>query len=217
MRNTLPENGRKPAEVLEELKGFGAEDPDYKHSRVWSLVYYLDDNLKKFLAEAYQSYASANGLNPLAFKSLKKLESDIISITAGLLHGPETACGVVTSGGTESCLLAAKTYRDMARALRHVTEPEMIIPATAHVAWFKGAEYFGLNIKLVPLTADLRTDASKLENMITANTAMILGSAPEYPHGTIDPIEQMAAIAQRHGAPMHVDACVGGFIPRLWR
>ena len=83
MRNTLPENGRKPAEVLEELKGFGAEDPDYRHSRVWSLVYYLDDNLEKFLAEAYQSYASANGLNPLAFKSLKKLESDIISITAG--------------------------------------------------------------------------------------------------------------------------------------
>ena len=212
MRNTLPENGRKPAEVLDELKGFGAEDPDYRHSRVWSLVYYLDDNLEKFLAEAYQSYASANGLNPLAFKSLKKLESDIISITAGLLHGPETACGVVTSGGTESCLLAAKTYRDMARVLRHITEPEMIIPATAHVAWFKAAEYFGLKIKLLPLTADLRTDASQLENMITANTAMILGSAPEYPHGTIDPIEQMAAIALRHGVPMHVDACVGGFI-----
>lgn len=88
----------------------------------------------------------------------------------------------------------------------------LIIPATAHVAWFKAAEYFELNIKLVPLTANLRTDASKLENMITANTAMILGSAPEYPHGTIDPIEQMAAIAQRHGVPMHVDACVGGFI-----
>ena len=212
MRKTLPESGRRPAEILDELKRFGAEDPDYRHSRVWSLVYYLDEDLEKFLGSAYQSYASANGLNPLAFKSLKKLEEDIIAITADLLHGPASACGVVTSGGTESCLLAAKTYRDMARAVRHVVEPEVIIPATAHVAWFKAAEYFGFKVKLLPLSSDLRADVSQLEGMITANTAMILGSAPDYPHGAIDPIEEMAAIAERRGIPMHVDACVGGFI-----
>lgn len=212
MHKSLPEVGRKPDEILAELRSFGVEDPDYEHSRVWSLVYYLDKEHEDFLGKAYQTYSSANGLNPLAFKSLKKMEDDIVSFTAGLLHAPDTACGVVTSGGTESCLLAAKTYRDRARALHGVSEPEMIIPATAHVAWEKGAEYFGLKIRTLPLTADLRTDASQLEGMINANTAMILGSAPEYPHGTIDPIPFMAEIAERRGIPMHVDACVGGFI-----
>jgi len=212
MHKPLPESGRDPEDILAELRSFGAQDPDYKHSRVWSLVYYLDQAHEDFLGKAYQTYASANGLNPLAFKSLKKLEDDIISFTAGLLHAPDTACGVVTSGGTESCLLAVKTYRDRAKALRGVSAPEMIIPTTAHVAWEKGAEYFGLKIRWLPLTDDLRTDASQLEGLINDDTAMILGSAPEYPHGTIDPIPFMAEIAARRGVPMHVDACVGGFI-----
>jgi len=212
MHKSLPETGRNPEDILAELRSFGAEDPDYRNSRVWSLVYYLDADHEAFLAEAYKTFSSANGLNPLAFKSLKKLEDEIISFTAGLLHAPDGACGVVTSGGTESCLLAAKTYRDRARAQRGVSEPEMILPETAHVAWEKGAEYFGLKIRWLPLTEELRTDASRLEGLINENTAMIVGSAPEYPHGTIDPIAVMAEIAERRGVPLHVDACVGGFI-----
>ena len=152
MHKSLPETGCNPEDILAELRSFGAEDPDYRNSRVWSLVYYLDADHEAFLAEAYNTFSSANGLNPLAFKSLKRLEDEIISFTAGLLHAPDGACGVVTSGGTESCLLAAKTYRDLARAQRGVSEPEMILPETAHVAWEKGAEYFGLKIRWLPLT-----------------------------------------------------------------
>ena len=92
-----------------------------------------------FLGQAYQAYSSANGLNPSAFKSLKRFETEIIAATAELLHGGPETCGVVTSGGTESCLLAVKTYRDLARAKRGVRKPEMVVPATAHVAWFKAA------------------------------------------------------------------------------
>ena len=211
-RQTLPAQGRPSAEVLDELRGFGLDDPDYKAGRVWSLVYYLDEELEAFLGQAYQAYSSANGLNPTAFKSLKRLESEIVATVASLFHGPETTCGVVTSGGTESCLLAAKTYRDMARAQRGVTRPEMILPTTAHVAWFKASEYFGIKVRLLPLDDQLHTDVSTLEPLINRRTVMILGSAPEYPHGTIDPIEAMGAIARKHGIPLHVDACVGGFI-----
>jgi sphinganine-1-phosphate aldolase len=211
-RQTLPVNGRPSAEVLAELRGFGREDPDYRSGRVWSLVYYLDEDLDAFLGQAYQAYSSANGLNPTAFKSLKHLESEIIATVASLFHGPGTTCGVLTSGGTESCLLAVKTYRDMARAQRGVTRPEMILPTTAHVAWFKASEYFGVKVRLLPLDDKLHADVAKLEPLINRHTVMILGSAPEYPHGTIDPIEAMGAIAQKHGIPLHVDACVGGFI-----
>ncbi|RYF17747.1 MAG: aspartate aminotransferase family protein [Comamonadaceae bacterium] len=212
MSHFLPQHGRPRDEVLADLQRFAADDPDYKSGRLWSLVYWLDEAHDDFLGEAYQSFSSANGLNPTAFKSLKRLETEIISAVAGLLHGPEETCGVVTSGGTESCLLAVKTYRDMARARRGVKHPEMVLPVTAHVAWFKAAEYFNVRVRLLPLDGQLRADVRKLPRLINRNTVMILGSSPEYPHGTIDPIEAMGEIAQARGVPLHVDACVGGFI-----
>jgi len=208
----LPETGRNPREILAQLGDYGADDPAYRDGRLWSLVYHLNDDLDAFLGQAYQAFASANGLNPTAFKSLKRFENDIIAITAALLHGTPEVCGVVTSGGTESCLLAVKTYRDMARATRGVRKPEMVIAPTAHVAWFKASEYFDVRIRLLPLDAQLHADASRLDGLINRNTVMVLGSAPEYPHGSIDPIAAMGAIAQRRAVPLHVDACVGGFI-----
>ncbi len=207
----LPVEGRATADVLAELKAFGADDPLYKEGRLWSLVYYLDEEYSRFQADAYQAFASANGLNPTAFKSLKRFENDIIAGVAEMFHGTPEVCGVVTSGGTESCLLAVKTYRDLARA-RGVTKPEMVLPVTAHVAWFKASEYFGVKVRLLPLDQNLRADVKKLPRLCNRNTVMILGSAPEYPHGTIDPIEAFSAIALKRKIPLHVDACVGGFI-----
>lgn len=208
----LPEHGRGDEQILAELMRYAEGDPDYRGARLWSLVYYLDEPYAQFMGRAYQAFSSANGLNPGAFKSLKRFESEIIEIVASLLHGDGEVCGVVTSGGTESCLLAVKTYRDMARQQRGVKRPEMILPTTAHVAWFKAAEYFDVAVRSLPLDAKLHADVARLESLINKRTVMILGSAPEYPHGSIDPIEAMAAIAQRRGVPLHVDACVGGFI-----
>jgi sphinganine-1-phosphate aldolase len=212
MSSTLPAQGREPQAILDELAQYGVHDPAYKDGRLWSLVYYLDDDYSAFLGQAYQAYSSANGLNPTAFKSLKRFETEIIASTAELLHGPPEVCGVVTSGGTESCLMAVKTYRDMARAQRGVRRPEMVLPVTAHVAWFKAAEYFDVKVRLLPLDAQLHADVAQLEGLINRHTVMVLGSAPEYPHGSIDPIAAMGAVTQRHKIPLHVDACVGGFI-----
>ena len=106
----------------------------------------------------------------------------MISATADILNGTDEVCGVVTSGGTESCLMAVKTYRDMARDKRGVRKPEMIIPSTAHVAWFKASEYFNVKIRLVPLKEDFTPDLKKLRKMINRNTVMILASAPLLKH-----------------------------------
>ena len=151
-RTALPDRGRPPDEVLADLGRFGADDPDYRHGRTWSLVYYLDESLARFLAQAYETCSSANGLNPMAFRSLKRLETDVVSATARLLNGPPETCGVMTSGGTESCLLAVKTYRDLARKQRRVRRPEMILPVTAHVAWFKASEYFDVAVRDVGMS-----------------------------------------------------------------
>ena len=108
--------------------------------------------------------------------------------------------------------MAVKTYRDMATDQRRVKKPEMIMPTTAHVAWFKASEYFGVKTRLVPLKEDFTPDLKKLRRMINRNTIMILAGAPEYPHGMIDPVQAMGEIAQVRSIPLHVDACVGGFI-----
>lgn len=211
MHEYAPVKGRPFDEILEELNSFGSNDPDYKNAKTWSLVYYLNEDYTKFLQEAYGKYFSANGLNPTAFKSLKRLEKEILKFTAQLFHVDDNACGVVTSCGTESCMLAVKTYRDLGRS-KGIRKPEMIIPETAHVAWDKGAEYFGVKVRRAPLADDWRVDVKAVEKMINKNTVMLLGAAPEYPHGIIDPIEDLSKLAVAHNIPLHVDACVGGYI-----
>ena len=208
----LNQSGRATEEIIEELRGMRSLDPDYKDGKLWSLVYYLGEDYTSFLNEAYHLFFSANGLNPGAFKSLKQLEKKIISIVAGILHGDDQVCGVVTSGGTESCLLAVKTYRDFARAEKGIRKPEMVVPDTAHVAWLKGAEYFGIKLHRVPALPGGGADVQAMKRKVNRNTIMLLGSAPEYPHGMIDPIAELGELAEKKSIPLHVDACVGGFL-----
>ncbi|MCG8636757.1 MAG: aspartate aminotransferase family protein [Desulfobacterales bacterium] len=208
----LPEQGRDFEAVLDELKTFGENDPDYKTARTWSLVYYLGEEHAEFLNRAGAMYASANGLNPMAFKSLKRFETEVIRMTADILSGDDDACGILTSGGTESCLLAVKTYRDMARKKRRVRYPEMILPSSAHVAWEKGAQYFGVKPVRIPVDEGFRADVEKVRKAVNKNTVMILGSAPGYPHGVVDPISELGEIALEKNIPLHVDACVGGYL-----
>ena len=208
----LPETGRTDAAIFADLDAFEVGDPAYKEGRLWSLVYHLNDTHETFLGRAYQMFASANGLNPGAFQSLKRMETEVIAMLADLLNGPADTCGVMTAGGTESCLLAGKTYRDMARKKRRVKRPNMVLPASAHVAWFKGAEYFGVEARVLPLDADLKPDLEKLKKRIDGNTILVVASAPNYPHGIIDPVAEMAGLIARRRIPLHVDACIGGMI-----
>jgi len=211
MIHGLPETGRPHDQILADLKAFGGQDPRYREARTWSLVYYLDEDYENFLKEAYGTYFSANGLNPMAFKSLKHLEREVLHTTSDLLHGDDQVCGVMTSGGTESCLLAVKTYRD--RGVAHgIRAPEMVIPESGHVAWEKGGEYFGVKSRHAALTKDMHVDLASVRSLVNRNTVMILGSAPDYPHGMIDPIEDLGRLAQEKGIPLHVDACVGGYL-----
>jgi glutamate/tyrosine decarboxylase-like PLP-dependent enzyme len=151
-------------------------------------------------------------LNPAAFPSLRKFETEIVAMAASLL-GDENAVGTVTSGGTESLLMAVKTARDWARKNRpEIKGPEMILPITAHPAFEKAAEYFGVKPVHIPVRADYRADVDAARSAITANTILMVGSAPAYPHGVVDPIRELAAIAREHGLLFHTDACVGGFM-----
>jgi len=208
----LPEHGIDAESVLKCMESYAADDADYRNGRTWSLVYYLGQEHSDFLKKAYEMFFSENGLNPMAFKSLKRFEKEVVHMASGFLNGDSEVCGCMTSGGTESCLLAVKTYRDMARAVKGIKQPEMIVPESVHVAFEKAAEYFGVKAVHAPLGKDWRVDVKAVRKLINSRTALIVASAPCYPFGVVDPVSELASIAARRNIPLHVDSCLGGFM-----
>jgi len=164
----------------------------------------------KFVNEIFSICSLTNPLHADIFPTIRKIEADVISMTCSLLNGGvKTVCGAMTSGGTESILMAVKSYRD---ARSDITNPEMIIPITAHCAFDKAAHYFKVKVIHAPITKDFTVDVNFMKNAINKNTIMLVGSAPNFPHGIIDPIEDIAKLAKSKGIGMHVDACLGGFL-----
>jgi glutamate/tyrosine decarboxylase-like PLP-dependent enzyme len=193
------------------MREMRTEDARWQEGRTWSLVYNAGEDLRRLAAEAYTEFMSENGLSPLAFPSLRRFEAEVLSIAAELFHG-DTAAGTMTSGGTESILMAVKTARDFARAERGISEPEMVLPATVHPAFQKAAHYFGVKALNIPVGPDFRADVNAMRAAIGPRTVLVVGSAPAYPHGVMDPLSELAALAQEKGVLFHVDACLGGFL-----
>lgn len=208
---SLPVQGRSIEAVLTDIQGFKAHDADSAGNRLWSLVYYHSPEVQELAQRAYALYISENALNPLAFPSLRRMESEVVGMVKEVLHCP--GAGTMTSGGTESIFLALKTARDFARAMRpHLAQPEVVAPISAHPAFDKAAHYLGLKLIHTPLTSEGSVDLSAMEAAISERTILLVGSAPSYPHGVMDPIPAIAALAQKYGILCHVDACIGGWI-----
>jgi glutamate/tyrosine decarboxylase-like PLP-dependent enzyme len=208
----IPEKGLSKEEILNTLQAFKSRDMDWKAGRVWCYVYNPGEDPAEVTREAYLSFLSENGLDPSVFPSMLKLETDVVRMVINLLHGDATAVGHLTTGGTESIMLAVKTARDKARAEKpHIKEPEMILPKTAHAAFHKAAHY--LSVKPVVVDIDPNTfkvSAEAMRAAITKNTILLVASAPSYSQGVIDPIAEIGKIAQENDLLFHVDGCVGG-------
>jgi len=211
----IPAHGRAPDDIVQELAARATGDTDWRGGHVFSLVYHANEAHEELMHRAHALYASTNLLNPMAFKSLKQMESELVEMTGRLFHCAG-AVGTVTSGGTESILCAVAAYRDRARRERPwIRRPELVVPMTIHPAFDKAAHYFGVRLIKVPVSGDLRADVRAMERAIGRRTIGLVGSAPQYPHGVVDPIGGpggLGELAQRKRLPLHVDACVGGFL-----
>lgn len=178
-----------------------------------TLAYVYDSGLAgvdEVAMRAMKSYAATNGLDPTAFPSLRRMENDLVGWAANLLNGPPGTVGTVTSGGTESILLAVQAARD---AHPDVVTPRIVLPATAHAAFHKAAHYFRVEPVLVAVDpATLRADPDAMADAIDEATVLVVASAPSYAHGVIDPIPEVAAAAADRGVRCHVDACIGGWV-----
>jgi glutamate/tyrosine decarboxylase-like PLP-dependent enzyme len=207
----LPTKGSSHDDVMSQLDRALSGDANWRAGRIFSLVYFAGEDVAQVIRDAYSAAIFTNGLGPMAFRSLKKMESEVIEMTADLVGLPE-AVGNITSGGTESILMALRTARDCARAEKGITEPEVILPVTAHPAFDKATQYLNMKRVPIPIGSDYRADLAAVTAAITPNTVLTVGSAPCYPFGVIDDIPKLAALASANGIPCHVDACLGGFL-----
>jgi sphinganine-1-phosphate aldolase len=210
---SLPTKGLDNQGIFDFLNDLKSDDADWAQGKTFGLSYRVSEDHDNLLARAHQLYQHENVVSPAAFPSTFILEQMLVGMMRDLLQGDKSVGGSVTSGGTESNMLAVKTYRDWARKVRpEIETPEIILPTTAHPSFLKAADYVGVDVRWVDVDANYKVDLSSLKKAINDNTILIIASAPNLFFGTCDPIAQMAALAEERGIGCHVDACLGGML-----
>jgi glutamate/tyrosine decarboxylase-like PLP-dependent enzyme len=193
------------------MRDMAQGDVKWRDGKTGMYVFNAGEDVERVKKAAYVMFSEENGLGPMAFPSLARMEREVIAGALALLHAPETAGGAMTSGGADSIVMAVKTARDFARANGLSAQGNIVTADSAHPAFHKAAMLMDLDIRRAP-TKNFLADPGAVEALCDADTIMIVGSAPCFPFGLIDPLEALGEIAQRRNLWLHVDACVGGFL-----
>jgi glutamate/tyrosine decarboxylase-like PLP-dependent enzyme len=203
-------------ETLEALETHRGADVAWRSGRAFSLVYSAGEEVTRLAEEAYRRFSGENALNMAAFPSLRRFQDDVVGQVARWCSAPEGAKGFMTSGGTESLVLAV-----LAARRRRERDPRagstrgrwnVVLPTSAHAAFSKGCDYFGIEERRVPVGRDWRADPVAIADACDESTILLVASAPQYPQGVVDPVAEIAAIAERWNVNCHVDACMGGVV-----
>lgn len=233
----IPEKAVPASVLIEKMKAMKQQEMAFENGKGFAYTYVSDaqmEDLATCLQAAYESFAEKSGasakhddllanawrlfmhtnaLNPTVYKSLRQFETEIVSMTAWLMHGDSKVAGSLTSGGTESIIMAVKTYRDRAKKLYpNIRRPNIIACITVHPAFEKAVHLLDMEIIHVPMRSDCRMDVTATKKAINRSTILLVGSAPQYCHGVVDPIEEISELALANNLPLHVDACFGGFM-----
>ncbi|KAH8993326.1 PLP-dependent transferase [Lactarius hatsudake] len=211
----LPKQGCTLGWILDAMDQMDREAPsqtDYRDGKLSGAVYHGGDDMDKVLVAAFQRYCVSNPLHPDVFPAVRKMEAEIVAMCLRMYNNP-TGAGATTSGGTESILMSVKTHRDWARAVKGISEPEMIVPASAHAAFDKAAAYFGIKLHSIPVDPETRqVNMKRVYRAINSNTIMVVGSAINFPDGCQDDITGLGKLAKSYNIGLHVDCCLGSFI-----
>lgn len=213
MLKNMPDIGTDWDSLRAEMIERGGNDAKWREGKTAVYVFNAGEDVAQVQKEAYALYMSENGLGPLAFPSLKQMEDEVVGMGLSLLHAPEHAAGNITSGGTDSINMAVKASRDYALATKGITgTPNIVAPYTAHPAFDKAAIMMNLELRRVPVAENLLADVAAMADACDDNTIMLVGSAPSFPYGLIDPISALGKLSEEKNLWLHVDACVGGYI-----
>ena len=210
-RVALPDRGIPWSEIKSNLDAISENDFDWRAGRLGVYVFDPGEDVRTVAKDAYGMFISENGLGPAAFPSLRRMEDEVVGFGLSLLNAPPAACGDMTSGGTESIVLAVKACRDFWRARGEAGRTEIVAAHSVHPAFNKAAEYLGLSVTRLPVANDFTADTDAMAAAVGDRTMMVVGSAPCFPFGVIDDIEALSALAVERDIWLHVDACVGGY------
>ena len=209
----IPANGTDWAALREQMLAMRVGDADWRGGRTPLHVYFAGESVLKVAREAYGMFMSENALAPAAFPSLKRMEDDVIRMALGLLGGGPRAAGNLTSGGTESIILAVRAATKwFEQAGRLTPRSHLLLPESAHPAYDKAAELMGLLVRRYPIDASYRASAELLSCYLDADPMLTVASVPSLPFGTVDPVLEIAEVARQHDIWLHIDACIGGFL-----
>jgi sphinganine-1-phosphate aldolase len=209
----LPPKGMSEKAVVQLADDYlKMNDSEWRNGGVSGCVYGADDSLTRLTTQIYERFAWTNPMHADVFPDVRKMEAEVVRMLCALFNGDENSCGTMSSGGTESIMLACKAYRDRAES-RGIRKPEILCPITAHAAFDKAAQFFKMKIVHAPVDAKTKkVNVKKMKSLITENTCMLVGSAPNFPNGAIDPIDELSKLAVKYNLPLHVDACLGGLL-----
>ena len=207
---TIPEKRCLNKDIYRKININKMLDENPADGKISGAVYHVNSDIHTIAKFANNKFLYSNPLHPDVYVSIRKMEAEIVSMCVNLYNGTSKSCGTTTSGGTESIILACKAYRDYYRE-KGITHPEIIVPESAHVAFDKAAHL--LDIKLVKVKLDnYKVNLYEMERNINKNTILLVGSTPSFPHGIMDPMLNIASIGLRCKIPVHMDACLGGFL-----
>ena len=215
MRKRFPETGRDQVAIMADLAAMKSGDADWERGRVPLFVFKATDAVDQIGRAAFNQFFVENALGgKRAFLSLGRMEREVVEMGLDLFHAPDGAQGFMTTGGTESIIMAVEAARNFARAERGDARHRgnLVLPETGHPAFDKAARLMDLEVRRVPVAADLRADPAAMERSIDGDTILLVGSAPCFPFGIVDPVAELSSLAQRRGLWLHVDACVGGYL-----
>lgn len=215
MRKTIPEQGTGWGELEPRLERFSADAIDWRRGRTPLYVFLATESAYEVGRKAFFKFFSENALGgKRAFMGLKRMEDEIVEMALSLFSAPADAAGNLSTGGSESIFLAVKAARERFRALRPGLRHELniVVPFSAHPAFDKAGQAMDVEVRRAPLRPDLRADPAAMEHLTDERTFMLAGSAPCFPHGLIDPLDELSALALRTDIWLHVDACVGGYV-----
>jgi len=209
----ISKKGLSRSELFKKLDERRAGDLNWRSGKVFGYVFDPGRDAMEIGKEVYSKFLTENALDFSVFPSLFNFETELVAIASEHLNGDEHVVGNFTSGGTESILLAVKAARDYSRVRKpHIKNPEMVLPVTAHAAFHKAARYLNINVVPTPVDEAFRAIPSEIQKAITPNTILLVGSAPSYAHGVVDPIKDLGQLALKNNLLLHTDACVGGFM-----
>ena len=212
----LPQKGMTSDQVMKTLEIYqGLSHVKWTEGRVSGGIYakMSDQIFMKLIKDVHGETAYTNPLHPDVFPGIRKMEAEVVKMACTLFHGDIDSCGTMTSGGTESIVMACKAYRDYGKAVKGISSPEMLVPHSAHAAFDKASQL--LKIRIVHIPCDPKTmkvDVKQMKKRITSRTILLVGSSPNFPNGIIDPIEEISKLGLKYNIPVHVDACLGGFL-----